>query len=105
MRRRRESALTRQAPHGLPSSRLVSTIPPGGAIVLLTMAAYFSGVVQAPLTALVIVSEMTRNRDLTLALMAATLFGRGASALVCRESLYRALAVQFLPTRASQRDP
>ncbi len=27
VRRRRESARTRQAPHGLPSSRLVSTIP------------------------------------------------------------------------------
>ncbi len=72
---------------------------PGGAIVLLTMAAYFAGVVQAPLTALVIVSEMTGNRDLTLPLMAVTLIGRGASALVCRESLYRALALQFLPAR------
>lgn len=77
---------------------------PGGAIVLLTMAAYFAGVVQAPLTALVIVSEMTGNRDLTLPLMAATLLGRGASALVCRESLYRALAVQFLPARNPQGD-
>jgi H+/Cl- antiporter ClcA len=69
---------------------------PGGAIVLLTMAAYFAGVVQAPLTALVIVSEMTGNRDLTLPLMAVTLLGRGASALVCRASLYRALAVAFI---------
>ena len=74
---------------------------PGGAIVLLTMAAYFAGVVQAPLTALVIVSEMTGNRDLTLPLMAATLMGRGASALVCRESLYRALA----PVQGSCRPP
>ncbi len=73
---------------------------PGGAIVVLTMAAYFAGVVQAPLTALVIVSEMTGNRDLTLPLMAVTLLGRGASALVCRESLYRALAVAFIDTGA-----
>ena len=71
---------------------------PGGAIVLLTMAAYFAGVVQAPLTALVIVSEMTGNRELTLPLMAVTLIGRGASALVCHESLYRALAVAFIDT-------
>lgn len=79
---------------------------PGGAIVLLTMAAYFAGVVQAPLTALVIVSEMTGNRDLTLPLMTATLIGRGASAVVCRESLYRALALQFLPheSRTAIRD-
>jgi H+/Cl- antiporter ClcA len=54
------------------------------------------GVVQAPLTSLVIVSEMTGNRDLTLPLMAVTLLGRGASALVCRESLYRALAAAFI---------
>jgi H+/Cl- antiporter ClcA len=77
---------------------LYLSFAPAGAIVLLTMAAYFAGVVQAPLTALVIVSEMTGNRDLTLPLMAATLIGRGASALVCRESLYRALAMQFLST-------
>jgi H+/Cl- antiporter ClcA len=69
------------------------------------MAAYFAGVVQAPLTALVIVSEMTGNRDLTLPLMTATLLGRGASALVCRESLYRALALQFLPARVPHSDP
>jgi H+/Cl- antiporter ClcA len=78
---------------------------PGGAIVLLTMAAYFAGVVQAPLTALVIVSEMTGNRDLTLPLMAVTLLGRGASALVCRESLYRALAVAFIDTAPADITP
>lgn len=71
-------------------------LAPGGAIVVLTMAAYFAGVVQAPLTSLVIVSEMTGNRALTLPLMAVTLIGRGASALVCRESLYRALAQAFI---------
>jgi H+/Cl- antiporter ClcA len=74
---------------------------PGGAMVLLTMAAYFSGVVQAPLTALVIVSEMTGNRSLTLPLMAVTFIGRGASALVCRESLYRALAAGFIGRSAA----
>jgi H+/Cl- antiporter ClcA len=71
---------------------------PAGAVVVLTMAAYFAGVVQAPLTALVIVSEMTGGRGLTLPLMAVVLVGRGASALVCREPLYRALSVGFLPT-------
>ncbi len=73
---------------------------PSGAIVVLTMAAYFAGVVQAPLTSLVIVSEMTGNRSLTLPLMAVTLLGRGASALVCRESLYRALAATFMRRQA-----
>lgn len=72
-------------------------IAPLGTFVVLAMAAYFAGVVQAPLTALVIVVEMTNDRSLTLPLMAAALLGRGASALVCREPLYRSLAERFLP--------
>lgn len=81
-------------------SRWLHTAP-GGAIVVMTMAAYFAGVVQAPLTALVIVTEMTDSRDLTLPLMAVVLVGRGASAIVCRESLYRALAIPFMETHAA----
>lgn len=71
-------------------------VAPAGAMVLLSMAAYFAGVVQAPLTALVIVTEMTGNRALTLPLMAVVLIGRAASALVCRRSLYHTLAKGFL---------
>ena len=48
---------------------------------MLSMAAYFSGVVQAPLTALVIVTEMTGNRSLTLPLMAVVLIGCECSGL------------------------
>jgi len=76
-------------------------VAPAGAMVILSMAAYFAGVVQAPLTALVIVTEMTGNRSLTLPLMAVVLIGRGASALVCRRSLYRSLADRFMPTQPS----
>lgn len=75
-------------------------LAPGGAMVVLTMAAYFAGVVQAPLTAFVIVGEMTNDRALTLPLMAAALLGRGASALVCRRGLYRALAAPFIMSGA-----
>ncbi len=71
-------------------------LAPAGAMVVLSMAAFFSGVVHAPLTALVIVTEMTGNRELTLPLMAAALIGRGASATVCRASLYRQLALRFM---------
>jgi len=86
---------------------------PAGAVVVLAMAAYFSGVVQAPLTALVIVGEMTGDRSLTLPLMAVVLIARGSSALVCRDSLYRTLAVAFVeqarngavgPTQAGKTD-
>jgi H+/Cl- antiporter ClcA len=72
------------------------TAAPLGTLVVLTMASYFAGVVQAPLTALVIVGEMIGDRSLTLPLMAVVLIGRGTSALVCRESLYRTLARPFM---------
>lgn len=77
-------------------------IAPVGAIVVLSMAAYFAGVVQAPLTALVIVLEMTNDRSLLLPLMAAALLGRAASALVCREPLYQSLARRYLPSGPAQ---
>ena len=79
-------------------------LAPTGAMVILSIAAYFSGVVQAPLTALVIVTEMTGNRSLTLLLMAVVLIGRGASALICRRSLYQSLADRFMPTQLAVSD-
>jgi H+/Cl- antiporter ClcA len=71
-------------------------VAPAGIVALLTMAAYFSGVVQAPLTALVIVGEMTGSHGLTLPLMAVVLIGRITSASICRRSLYRGLAERFI---------
>ncbi len=69
---------------------------PAGAVVILGMVAYFSGVVQAPITAFVIVMEMTDNHNLLLPLMAAAILGSVSSRLVCRKPLYKALAVGFL---------
>ncbi len=69
---------------------------PIGAVVVLGMVAYFAGVVQAPVTAFVIVMEMTDNHDMIVPLMAASLLAAGTSKIVCRKPLYRALADQFL---------
>lgn len=80
-------------------------VAPAGAMVLLSMAAYFAGVVQAPLTALVIVTEMTNNRGLMLPLMTVVLIGRASSALVSRDPLYRSLARRFLPAAKKSPDP
>ena len=66
-----------------------------GALVLLGMVAYFAGVVQAPLTATVIVMEMTNNQGLTVPLMAAALIAMQTSRLVCRKPLYATLAKRF----------
>ena len=67
-----------------------------GAVVLLGMVGYFAGVVQAPITATVIVMEMTDNQGLTIPLMATAFLAFGVSRLVCRRPIYGALARRFL---------
>ena len=68
---------------------------PAGAVVLLGMVGYFSGVVQAPITAAVIVIEMTQDGQITVPLMATSLLAYGVSRLVCRKPIYAALAERF----------
>jgi H+/Cl- antiporter ClcA len=70
---------------------------PLGAIVLLGMVSYFAGVVQAPITAFVIVTEMTQNHNMVLPLMVASLIAHATSRLVCSEGIYHELAKNFLP--------
>ena len=65
---------------------------------VLCMTAYLTGVVQAPLTSFVIVSEMTENHALVIPIMLASLVAQGASRLVCPEGVYHALSTQFMPT-------
>jgi H+/Cl- antiporter ClcA len=65
-------------------------------VVLLGMAGYFAGVVQAPITAFVIVIEMTDNHQLALPLMATALLAAGTSRLICPSPIYRALSEGFL---------
>lgn len=67
-----------------------------GAVVLLGTVAYFSAVVQAPLTATVIVMEMCDNQQVTLALLASSFLAFGVSKMICKQPLYGALAERFL---------
>jgi H+/Cl- antiporter ClcA len=67
-----------------------------GAIVLLGMAAYFAGVVQAPITAFVIIGEMSGANGMVIPLMIAAFIGYGISRALSRQSLYHALAQTFL---------
>ncbi len=69
---------------------------PAGAVVLLGMVAYFSGVVQAPITAAVIVMEMTDDQRVTVPLLATSFLAFGVSRLVCRRPIYSALGRLFL---------
>ena len=68
---------------------------PESAVVLLGMVAYFAGVVQAPITATVIVMEMTDNQHMTIPLLATAMLAFGASRLICPYPLYGALARRF----------
>ncbi|HET9630723.1 MAG TPA: chloride channel protein [Novosphingobium sp.] len=63
-----------------------------GTIVLLGMIAYFTGAVRAPLTAVIIVMEMTASRAMILPLFATALIADQVSAIVCPDKLYHALA-------------
>jgi len=57
-------------------------------------------VVQAPITAFVIVMEMTRDPAMALPLMSCSLIAYGLSRLVCAKPVYKALAEQFKESAA-----
>ncbi len=76
---------------------------PIGLAAVLGMAGYFSGVVQAPMTAFVIILEMTGNHDNVIALMAASVLGYGTARLITREPLYHALSRLFIADVLRQR--
>jgi H+/Cl- antiporter ClcA len=59
---------------------------------VLGMAGYFAGVVQAPMTAFVIIIEMTGNHDNVVPVMAASMLGYGVARLLAPEPLYHALS-------------
>jgi len=69
-------------------------------IMLLGMVSYFAGVVQAPITAFVIVTEMTDNHAMVVPVMAAALIAHATSRLVCEEGVYHALAKGFIERAA-----
>jgi H+/Cl- antiporter ClcA len=77
---------------------------PLGAIMLLGMVSYFAGVVQAPITAFVIVTEMTDNHGMVVPLMAAALIAHVTSRMICEEGIYHALAKGFVERAARPPD-
>ncbi len=64
---------------------LVFTHAPIGALVLIGMVSYLTGVVQAPITSFVITSEMTNDHAMVIPLMAAALIANAASKMVVPE--------------------
>lgn len=70
---------------------------PYGAVILFAMVGYFAGVVQAPITAFVIVIEMTDQHELIIPLMVTAFLATGISKSVCKTPIYSTLADNFLP--------
>ena len=66
-------------------------VAPASAMILLTMTAYFSGMLQSPITSFVIVMEMTGSQEILIPLMASAFFATGTSKLLNPKPLYRAL--------------
>jgi len=69
---------------------------PIAGMVLLGMTAYFSGVTQAPITAFIIVLEITGRLSLPFPLIAASVIAAAISRRICPVSLYHALAKTFI---------
>ncbi len=65
-------------------------------VVLLGMTAYFAGVTQAPITAFIIILEVTGRQSLPVPLIATSVIASAISRLICPISLYHALADDFL---------
>ncbi|MFN3443773.1 MAG: chloride channel protein, partial [Rhizobium rosettiformans] len=63
---------------------------------VLGMAGYFAGVVQAPMTAFVIIIEMTGNDHAILPIMAVSMIGYVTSRLLSPEPLYHGLSRNFI---------
>ena len=68
------------------------------AVILLGTAAYFSGVVQSPITCFIIVTEMTASGagGMLLPIMLTSMIATGVSRQVCREPLYHALCKRYI---------
>jgi len=75
------------------ASLLGTTITLGA---ILGMAGYFSGVVQAPMTAFVIILEMTGDHQAVIPIMAVSMIGYVTSRILSHEPLYHGLSRVFI---------
>jgi len=76
-------------------------VAPATVMILLTMTAYFSGMLQSPLTSFVIVMEMTNSHEIMIPLMATAFFATGTSKLINPVPLYLALCDAYTPSLGS----
>lgn len=70
---------------------------------ILGMAGYFAGVVQAPMTAFVIILEMTGDHQAVIPIMAVSMLGYVTSRVLSREPLYHGLSHNFIAAAVGAR--
>lgn len=80
---------------GADLAQLVPYVP-FAAMVMLGMVGYFTGVTQTPITALIIVMEMTDNSSMLLPLMITALIAKGVSRFVCPDPIYQTMAESYI---------
>ena len=78
-------------------AHIFSSVPLGAAMILGAVA-YFAGVTQAPITAFVIVMEMTANHEMILPLMAAAFIAKLCSRAICPTPLFLTMSRNFSAT-------
>ncbi|NOT13343.1 MAG: chloride channel protein [Methylococcaceae bacterium] len=79
-------------------------IAPASAMILLSMTAYFSGMLQSPLTSFVIVMEMTNSHAILIPLMATAFIAAGISKIIHPKPLYLALCEAYKPALNIKQD-
>lgn len=75
-------------------------IAPVQVMILLTVTAYFSGMLQSPLTSFALILEITHSHEISIPIMAAAFIASGVSRLMNSQPLYRELCdafQQYLP--------
>ncbi|MEM1058005.1 MAG: chloride channel protein [Verrucomicrobiota bacterium] len=85
----------------VPIFELIGPINPE-AVVMMAMVAYFTGVVQSPITSMVIMVEMTAAVTMSLPLLAVAIIAYEVSRKICPTSLYESIADEFLAARRQQ---
>lgn len=70
-------------------------IAPTQVMILLTMTAYFSGMLQSPLTSFALILEITHSHEISIPIIAAAFIASGISRLINPQPLYRAMCDAF----------
>ncbi|MCF7970921.1 MAG: chloride channel protein [Methylococcaceae bacterium] len=70
-------------------------IAPAQVMILLTMTAYFSGMLQSPLTSFALILDITHSHEISIPIIAAAFIASGVSKLINPQPLYREMCEAF----------